>query len=103
MLYVSFAVEIFRDVRQARSYERQADAEIGWEQFINGEGRSLLRGLRKAVRTLNRLAQLNRAFFESGRYGQVESEEVIAIKQDIAKRIDTAREELKGLHSESEE
>ncbi len=89
---------------RAESYRRQADAEIGWERFVDVKSNLLLLGLRKTVRTLNTLSQLNRAYFESGRYGQVESEEVKAIKQDIAKHIDTAREELRALlESESED
>jgi hypothetical protein len=82
---------------RVKAQKRQANAEVGWEQFVDANGHLLLLGLRKAVRTLNRLSQLNRAFFQSGRYGQIESEETVAIKHDIAKRVDAAREELKAL------
>ena len=77
--------------------ERQADAEIGWEQFADAEFVQLGHGLHKALNALRQLAQLNRALFESGQWGSVESEYAQAVRQEIATSVYVANEALVKL------
>src|SRR4029078_11560062 len=77
-----------------KAQKRQADAEIGWEQFANAEGSQLINDLTKILNTIRRMTRLNRAFYERGQYGQAGSEEAEAVRQEIADCVYTAKEAL---------
>jgi hypothetical protein len=77
--------------------ERQADAEIGWEQFANAKGHQMALDLHKATHALGELAQLNRALYESGQYGPIESEDAKVVRQEIAANVYVANEALARL------
>jgi hypothetical protein len=80
--------------KMARAYRWQEEAEIGWEQFTSAERHQLVRDQNKAAHALERMVKLNRAFYESGQYGPVGSQEAIATRREIARSIHTANEEL---------
>lgn len=80
--------------KMAKAYRWQEEAEIGWEQFTSAERHQLVHDQNKAAHALERMVKLNRAFYESGQYGPVGSQEAIATRQGIARSIHTANEEL---------
>ena len=78
----------------AEAYRRQSEAETGWENFADVKGSQIGKELNRTAHALERLAQLNRAVYESGQYGQVGSKDAIAVRQEIARRVYIANEAL---------